>query len=1304
MSQAVTDIKDLLAGTPGSVNRLIRRYGKSVVDYCTALVPDRDARFERMVEDVLVDILAQSRAAVRSTSDDEVFEFAMQAATQTIRSRYRDVLESSAQPRKATTSFTFDEVVARTGMSREQLTMGISEGRIRAIRADDQLKIKAESVPGLRERKHLRAYHVTAAERELLCLHFRLGFSPATIGRWAGESPAHIEALIDGAARKLAAGVKSRESGAKHEDTEMRRYIDGRLDEDETAKFERKIIKDKIGQQRLDELRGQSEAIREMFDSPEFDFSRVSINVRARNPHHALSLPPSAALWVQVVGIVGMMLMFHRVGAYVAPPEVNIRVLTGQVEMPPDGRMRVGDTAATGPGAQALITLDASNRVLMAGDSKLELLRPREDARQVMRLHEGEIWGRFTAAGHAFAIAISESELGSDSGADFDVAAGKAATPLLPDNLHTERLRLLATRFKPVAGGLECTEPLRLWAGFVAETGEEGQGLKQGDLIIDIAGEAAPDLERLTQRAALLMPGEAMAVTVKRGNAEFPAAIRLQDIQPSAVVRVFQGAVILSGDEDQAAVNRGQWALMFDDAPPIVGREYENFRDLRIGANLRFKESLHWLNTESYPLRAEESLLAVDRRLRVLAQGLENLRGEEVRRRAHPEIIEFERQLQETFDAARARVDRGQGNPRGEGAAALSDSELLQAEVEIMGVVAHWRRQSGTGIYGTLGEAAKTLHSDISRGNDELGARDKQLGEAAALRKRLNETIDAIALQDAEIAKLVASEFHDADGSKRAALSKQVADLNASVRAGQQASGRLDLLKLKLNELDAKIDDQRRLLPDLTRSVEDAEAALADIEKKLAASVYTPAKLEAATTAKAAADKALAEAQTTLAELDAIKESTAAALKEAEAAVLKADEARRPLQDAKDAASDELVDALAARKAAQDEQTARQTEVDQAQAALDALPENDPARPAAEKKLQEAQAALNAATTALDQAKATAQAAEKALSAADAKLAAAAKAATDAASARDAAKTAADDAAAGAIRQSAATESAKAAAERANAQLEQQEDAKAERAMLDTRRIEAEATRTAAREALKQVQDRLAALEADAAPRREEFKKEVAIVEAGDAAKEALVEVKRERERYQAVTDEIELRGKDRKALDEERDRLANADAVKFYDRLIEEYAQLQARVRAHEYLRARALLEDGNFAHRQQLALDRFREAADKAREEAVALLAGYCPEYDAKEYDAAKMAELRPAVLSALWSLYYDAAIERSDAGGSVCYYVIIQSGAQATALGELEDRWRAYLTSALGKGMYETVSALTAEQLKPPAPEGE
>ncbi len=1304
MSQAVTDIKDLLAGAPGSVNRLIRRYGKAVVDYCTALMPDRDSRFERMVEDVLVDILAQSRAAVRSSSDDEVFEFAMQAATQTVRARYRDVLESDAQPRKATTSFTFDEVVARTGMSREQLTQGISEGRVRAIRADDQLKIKAESVPGLRERKHLRAYHVTAAERELLCLHFRLGFSPATIGRWAGESPAHIEALIDVAARKLAAGVKSRESGAKHEDTEMRRYIDGRLDEDETAKFERKIIKDKIGQQRLDELRGQSEAIREMFDSPEFDFSRVSIHVRARNPHHALSLPPSAALWVQVVGIVGMMLMFHRVGAYVAPPEVNIRVLTGRVEMPPDGRMRVGDSAATGPGAQAQITLDGSNRVLMAGNSKLELLRPREDARQVMRLHQGEIWGRFTAAGHAFAIAINESELGSDSGADFDVAAGKAAQPMLPDNLHTERLRLLAARFKSVADGLECTAPLRQWAGFIAETDEEGQGLKQGDLVTDIAGQSAPDIERLMQRAALLMPGDAMAVTVRRGSEEFPAAIRLQDLEVSAVVRVFQGAVILSGAGGEAAVNRGQWALMFDTAPPIVGREYENFRDLRISASMRFKETLHWLNTESYPLRAEQSLLAVDRPLRVLAQGLENLRGEEVRRKARPEIIEFERQLQETLDAARARVERGQGNPRGDGAAALSDDELLRVESEIMGVVAHWRRQSGTGIYGTLGEAAKTLHSDISRGNDELGTRDKQLGEAAALRKRLAETIDAIALQDAEIAKLLASDFYDADGSKREALSNQVADLNARVRAGQQASGRLDLLKLKLNELDAKIDDQRRLLPDLTRSVEDAEAAFAEIEKKLAANLYTPAKLEAAVAARIAADKALTDAQEALAALNAVHASAAAALKDAEAAVLKADEARRPLQDAKDAASDTLLDALAARKAALDEQSTRQAEVDQAQTALDALPENDPARPAAEKKLQEAQAALNTATTTLDQAKATAGAAEKKLGEADANLAAASKKAADAASARDAARTAADNAAASATRQSAATEAARASAERAQTQVAVLEDAKAERVMLDTRRAEAEATRTAAHDALEQVEDRLAALEADAAPRRDEFKKEVAIVEAGDAAKEALVEVKRERERYQAVTDEIELRGKDRKALEEERDRLANADAVKFYDRLIEEYAQLQARVRAHEYLRARALLEDGNFAHRQQLALDRFREAADKAREEAVALLTSFCPEYEAKGYDAARMAELRPAVLSALWSLYYDAAIERSDVGGSVCYYVIIQSGAQATALQALEDRWRAYLTSALGKETYETVSALTAEQLKPPAPEGE
>jgi hypothetical protein len=98
MTEAVAEIRDVLAGRPGGVNRLIRRYGKAVVDYCTALIPDRKAPFDRMVEDVLVDILAQSRAAARSHNDDEVFEFAVEAALRTVRSRYREVLDSGAQP------------------------------------------------------------------------------------------------------------------------------------------------------------------------------------------------------------------------------------------------------------------------------------------------------------------------------------------------------------------------------------------------------------------------------------------------------------------------------------------------------------------------------------------------------------------------------------------------------------------------------------------------------------------------------------------------------------------------------------------------------------------------------------------------------------------------------------------------------------------------------------------------------------------------------------------------------------------------------------------------------------------------------------------------------------------------------------------------------------------------------------------------------------------------------------------------------------------------------------------------------
>jgi len=105
------------------------------------------------------------------------------------------------------------------------------------------------------------------------------------------------------------------------------------------------------------------------------------------------------------------------------------------------------------------------------------------------------------------------------------------------------------------------------------------------------------------------------------------------------------------------------------------------------------------------------------------------------------------------------------------------------------------------------------------------------------------------------------------------------------------------------------------------------------------------------------------------------------------------------------------------------------------------------------------------------------------------------------------------------------------------------------------------------------------------------------------------------------------------------------------------------------------------------------------------VAALYPYCPAYQGDAYapfTAEGGPKLRMAVLESLWKLYYDAGLERaSDGSENLCYYVAIQSGAGSEVLNRLDDRWKAYLTAALGKQGYEAIVGLSPDRL-PPAPD--
>jgi hypothetical protein len=264
----------------------------------------------------------------------------------------------------------------------------------------------------------------------------------------------------------------------------------------------------------------------------------------------------------------------------------------------------------------------------------------------------------------------------------------------------------------------------------------------------------------------------------------------------------------------------------------------------------------------------------------------------------------------------------------------------------------------------------------------------------------------------------------------------------------------------------------------------------------------------------------------------------------------------------------------------------------------------------------------------------------------------------------------------------------------ADATLKAQQDAKTARALLDQRKVDSTKALETAQASLKVVEDAAAALEKEAQPERDKLATELAIVDKAEQAKKTIDDHKTERGRYQAISDEIALRTKDRQSLVDERDQYANSKLVLNYEQLTAEYQALSRRIDAYEFLRARGMVEDAAFEHEQKAAQDRFREAATQAAADAVKVLDAYCPAYGKAAYP--NFAELRPAILESLWKLYYDAGIDAA-AAENVCYYVIVQSGAGTDALDKLDNRWKAYLTEALGKEGYEKAAEFTAEDLR-------
>lgn len=1229
MHEAVQEIKDILSGRPGGVNRFLRRWSSLVIDYATALIPDRTEPFDRLIEDIFVDAVSQCRAASRLTTEEEVRTFLVESALRTVRARYRETLETKATPTKATTTLSFKEVVEQSKETEETLHEAISSGRIRAVRTDDQMRVDAKNVPGLKGRKAALAYHVSTAERELLCLHHRLGYTPDDISQWSDRSPASLESLINTASAHLAQRIEANSKrGPEPEDAEMRRYIEGRLSSTDTVKFEQKVLMDKVAQERISELRSESDHIRDLFKTSPYDLSRTAIHVRQRNPHRTLVIPPSVSLWIQVAALVVIVLMLHNVGAYISPPSIEIKSVTGAIAIDGshgldslhNGKLVVGQSIETKFGAQALVVIDSSNSIRMAEETSLKILEPRKTVRQVIDVNEGEIWGKFVSSGQAFAIGFGTSsdsrfELTSSKGAEFDLAVGKMALQVMPDNLA-----------------------------------------------IDGAGSSEPVL-------------------------------------PVAVLRVFRG-VVLTGQVNQEfqPVGRDQWVVYFNDGNSFAGHSgIEDFRMLRYEAGDRYKDRLHWLNTKQYPLQGQTSLLTLDRKLRAIAADLEELRITEVVRDGANEIKIFREQIEEVMAEAKTRVSKDKGRKREPKSASLSDAELIAARNQIVGDIDFWLKQASSGAYPTLGDAAKILIHPINKDKSRMNELDERIGDAIIRRDEITKLEEVISNIENAIKTLKEHKLTDIDGSKRASLQAKVDEQNKKILAGREAKGNIEILNVRLNKLDGKIDDKRRQLPALRKEKETFEVEISDLTKAVSGNRYTDdlfnttslslkTSEETLVTNEAALRTANALVKTESENVSAIQAALAGAIAAKSKAGKETEAQSEKLKSAEDKSlSTEVVyiEALASAKAIKDQ--------------LDALPDGDSTREALEQKLTEANKEVASALKTdkeaqaiLGKAKNDLVSAESVLDNSDVQVKHEKNRLTTALEKEAIATKAANGAKADVAKARSKISDLKSeisALTALKAKLATDNlDLKTKKDMLESRVA-----------SITKLETDIAALETRASPDRDKLKAEQTIVDAGKTAVKEVKVILKEKGRYDAHAEDIALRSSRLVQQKTRRDQLAESDLFKSYDQYVADFKTLSNRIDAMEWLRARAMDEDQAFKHKQQNGQDTFIKRSKEAEELALTYLKPLCAEYAGFLLgETPEDAELsRTKLLSAMWRLYYSNQ-EQADSTGITCYYVAVQSGAATETFNAIDIKWKEVLTKVLGEERLKQATKLGSTDL--------
>lgn len=1006
----------------------------------------------------------------------------------------------------------------------------------------------------------------------------------------------------------------------KQRDTTIRRYLQGRLKDDETARFEQSVVRDKVAQARLDALRNQSLKLRELFTFPPFDLSRVQVNVRARNPHKAVGIPPAAALLLQAAGMVAMFVLFHTMGAYIAPPDVRLeraegRILVDSRPQSPQasGRLVMNQQVQTALGAQATLVFDQGNRVSLAGDTAVIVREPREKVRQVLELTKGEVWARFSSADGRFALIFDRGAREvAGTAAEFDLAGGERALLLLPENYQTQAAR------------------------------------------------------------------------------------------PVAVLRVFRGSVMVHSGERADRVVRGQWAVFEAGGAVTTGpQQGENFQLLRIDANERFKDQLHWLNTSEFPLRAEHNVIELERRLREAAAALLEYRSRHVLRDADREIEAFEKQLADEIQAAKFRLAAGNARDPSElpvsGPLRMTDEQLAAGEEFILGAIANWRRRPNT--YPSLGAAGMTLLARVQSLQEQMAELDARRAQAIVRLQEIEKLEAAMAAQDEAIKKLMESSSYDPKGEKRAELTRQIEALRETVRKAAAAKAEADLIRVKLGQLEDQSDDLKRKRVPLQERLDKAVKLQADIKAKQKASVYTAEKLA---DCKAAYEAAQAEEPKADIALAGAREDEAGARKAREAAGAARASAQESLNAGKvdhNQAGDALLEAVLKRDAARRALEGAQAEVDRLQAELDKLPEGEREGSELKKQLDAAKADAAAKQSALDEAVKAAEVAQKKVDAATAALPgleAALKLATEsAAKAEEAEQRAAEAVAQAEARVTKAAESLA----RTQAELAAMESAKVEWEALQKQYGEATVEYE---KALWEVEDNdlaQADLERRIEPLRAELAAQQKIVEEADAAKVRSDELKVERDKSQAVDDDIARRSQARAVLAKERDAVASSQLVKDRAKMDAEFRQFSIEHGALDFTRARALEEDRQLSLKQKQALELYAKAEAETQKRMVALLEGFCAPYrgfDLGDNEASSRVA-RAKIMEALWRLYYSAeGADSPDATQAQCYYVLARSGAPSDALRALDERWRAALAEVLGKTRFEEAGALKPSSL--------